>query len=593
MTLITQNRSNIFKLILALIIFSVAILPNNIDVFAATFSDTTQAEFNLGTYSNTTYNTTFNEIELTPAGRIAGIGTYTSNIKNAGLISTFSNFSWIPVEPYGKELPANLGTESYELSSANMTGNYGLWRLNETAVTPANFADSSGSGNNLTCGTVCPSSFPNSLFNSARQNTATNQAYLIPDAASARNRAIITLSMWFRPTSLSGTRILWNESVNANSNERINLEIVGSQVRIRSRNNDAGGLTTRVTSTNTVVNNAWNHVVAVYNANTDIHRIYLNGTLTSRASTVNPFPNTPSSLPGSFGRRRTDTTTTFAGAMDEIAFWNREITNDEMVGLYQRGILNIGFQIRSCDDPACSGESFVGPDGTSLTFYRDSGASSFPPSFSTLPVINNQYFQYRGTLTTTNPGFFPVHKTVSVDYNSNAPYLAFAIRNSSDTANENACNFGTASTTSLSTCSYRLKPETNAANGYTVFVQTSGGLISGSDIISDAAAGTGGGGGTNITGSTVGTESYGIRLTPGSATAGSISINSIFNAGATNSVQLNYGGSTSFYSSNGPNLPAGTDTTNSALVTHNLNISGNTIAGDYIQQVTYTVAPNF
>lgn len=474
-----------------------------------------------------------------------------------------------------------------------MTGNYGLWRLNETAATPPNFADSSGNGNDLSCGTICPGNFSAGVFNSGRESTSTNQAYLIPVGASARNRAIISLSMWFRPTSLSGTRILWNESVAANTNERINVEINSNKVRIRTRNNDAGGLGTRVTSSNNVVNNAWNHVVAIYNANTDTHRIYLNGTLTSQNSNVNAFPNTTSSLPGSFGRRRVEFATTFLGGMDEIAFWDRELSTDEMVGLYQRGILDIGFQIRSCDDPICSGENFVGPDGTSLTFYRDSGASSYPPTFSTLPVIDNQYFQYRGTLTTSNSGFYPVHKTVSVDYNSDAPYLAFALRNSSDTANQNSCDLGNASTSSLSTCSYRLKPETNATNGYTVFVQTSGGLISGSDIIADAASGTGGGGGTNISAGTVGTESYGAKLTAGNATGGSLSINSIFNAGATNSTRFNYGSSTSFYSSNGPNLPGTTDTTNTALVTHNLNISGNTVAGDYIQQVTYTVAPNF
>lgn len=589
----TSHFVFIKKYLVVLLIFVLLIFPSDINVFAATFSDTTETDFNLGTYSNTLYNTTFNEIELTPAGRTAGIGTYTSNVKNASAISTFSNFSWIPVEPYSKELPSNLGTESYELANADMTGNYGLWRLNETAANPASFADSSGSGNNLTCGTACPAAFINGLFDGARNSTANNQAYLIPDSASAKNRAIISLNMWFRPTSISGTRILWNESVAASSNERINLEISSNRVRIRSRNNDTGGLGTRVTSSNNVVNNSWNHVVAVYNANTNIHRIYLNGVLTSGNSTVNPFPNTNPSLPSSFGRRRLDTSTIFAGSMDEIAFFNREISAGEAANLYQRGILDIGFQIRSCDDPVCSGENFVGPDGTSLSFYRDSGASSFPPTFGTLPVTDNQYFQYRGTLTTTNPGFFPVHKTVSVDYNSESVYLAFAIRNINDTANQNFCDLGTATTTSLSSCSYRLKAETNATNGYTVFVQTNTGLLSGSDFIIDATAGTGGGGGTNITAGTVGTEAYGVRLTAGSATAGTIVTNAIFNAGATNSVRYNSVGATSLYSSNGINLPGLTDTTNTALITHNLNISGNTIAGDYVQQVTYTVVPNF
>jgi hypothetical protein len=45
--------------------------------------------------------------------------------------------------------------------------------------------------------------------------------------------------------------------------------------------------------------------------------------------------------------------------------------------------------------------------------------------------------------------------------------------------------------------------------------------------------------------------------------------------------------------SNGPNSPAAIDTTNTTLVTHNLNISGGTKAGNYSQIITYTVLATF
>jgi hypothetical protein len=44
---------------------------------------------------------------------------------------------------------------------------------------------------------------------------------------------------------------------------------------------------------------------------------------------------------------------------------------------------------------------------------------------------------------------------------------------------------------------------------------------------------------------------------------------------------------------NNPNQPSITDLTNTTLITHNLNIANDSVAGDYAQTVTYTVVANF
>jgi hypothetical protein len=172
-------------------------------------------------------------------------------------------------------------------------------------------------------------------------------------------------------------------------------------------------------------------------------------------------------------------------------------------------------------------------------------------------------------------------------------FLSFSIRNSADTANVNTCDMGTASTTAVSSCSYRLKVSTNAVNGYTISMKASGVLTNGSYAVNSAAAGSGGTGGTDVSNATAGTENYGVFIAKGSATGGTTALTSIFNAGATNQVKYDYTSVSSLLTSSGSNSPGATDTTNTPLVSHFFNISGGTPPGNYTQSITYTVAPSF
>ena len=160
--------------------------------------------------------------------------------------------------------------------------------------------------------------------------------------------------------------------------------------------------------------------------------------------------------------------------------------------------------------------------------------------------------------------------------------------NNNYTADTNTCDLGSLTTTSVSSCSYRVKVSTNTANGYTIFMKASGNLVSSSNSIPNANPGSGGSGGTNIT---AGAQVYGAQVLAGSITGGSISVTNLFNAGATNSVLFNYAANTNILTATGGNNP--TLATQSSLITHNLGISGNTPAGYYTQSITYGVVPSF
>ena len=56
----------------------------------------------------------------------------------------------------------------------------------------------------------------------------------------------------------------------------------------------------------------------------------------------------------------------------------------------------MSIQVRSCDDSACSGESFRGPDGTTYTDYEGRGdLGNGRPLYTITNTSTNQYFQYR------------------------------------------------------------------------------------------------------------------------------------------------------------------------------------------------------
>jgi hypothetical protein len=172
--------------------------------------------------------------------------------------------------------------------------------------------------------------------------------------------------------------------------------------------------------------------------------------------------------------------------------------------------------------------------------------------------------------------------------------LAFAIRNSNDLANTNSCDFGNVSTTSTASCLYRLKITSDAANGYNVFVTTSGNLKNGSKSIANATIGAGGSGGTLISTATLGSEAYGVLLNPGTLTAsGAIIKTTAYNAGLVNAVNFVTTASQNIISSTGRNSPLPTDTANTILVNHLLNIAADTSAGEYTQNVTYTIIANY
>lgn len=146
-----------------------------------------------------------------------------------------------------------------------------------------------------------------------------------------------------------------------------------------------------VTST-VALSTGWNHVAGVVDG-TSV-KLYVNGSLNSSVTTaVTGVSNSGNLIIGN----------KFDGALDELAIFNRVLTVTEIADLYKRAALRLRFQVRSCDDAVCAGETFIGPDGTATDYYEelDSNATT-TPSYGLTNLATNRYFQYKAFFTTAS-----------------------------------------------------------------------------------------------------------------------------------------------------------------------------------------------
>jgi hypothetical protein len=606
----TSKYTNIGRIgisvLLAISLFSF----RSISVLALTFVDNSQVLFSAGNFgTGTAWNATTSGVELNTTGKTAGNAVYTSNIKDTANNSQFNSIAYTPTYPTNKELPNNNVSETvYGLENMNMTGNFALFHFNETTGVTANNSSSSGSTINATCNTtICPTFTTTSKFGNAfnAQSTApiTNGGFKLPLTATLQNQTQVSFTTWIRASNVTGTKVIYEEPRPGSATiDRISLKLVNNRVQFTFRT-DAGVSVTLIYPATTLLANTWYHIVAVYDSVTDSHQMYINGVQNTAAVAVGSIPNTPPTNPPTIGAQASNSQI-FIGQIDELGIFTRVLTSAEATALFRRGATRLLHQVRSCDDSLCSGEIFVGPNGTAATYYQDvvTGNNTLP-NLPLTNISNNQYIQYQSRFETDDTNATAANRltaslrSLTLDYTLSPISLTFAIRRNDDLADENSCNMGTVTTTTTGSCSYRLKVSTTSNSGYFVYIQLSGNLNAGTETIANATVGTGGSGGNDISSATAGTERYGCLISPGVITSGSSLIRppAFFGGNSgNNAVLCNYTTPTLILTANGTNNPlASGDTTNTSLMVHQLNISGQTPAGEYTQTATYTVVPRF
>ena len=102
--------------------------------YDADFNITNQANFDLGTYDQTFFNTSTGAVEID----LSFVnGTYLSEILSPGALAQWNNISWYNGHPYGEPLPCADKNESVtKKGGIDMTGNSHLFPMDETGEAP-------------------------------------------------------------------------------------------------------------------------------------------------------------------------------------------------------------------------------------------------------------------------------------------------------------------------------------------------------------------------------------------------------------------------------------------------------------------------
>jgi hypothetical protein len=370
------------------------------------------------------------------------VGYFDSPIIDLGATADWTYVEFESTLPFYKELPGSSGSEistQYPSVFGNLMGNLlGLWHFNGSITTLVDnevINDSSLNGNN---GQAKDVDVTNTMartdgpFSQSVQFDGSNDYIEIPDSATNKDFTSsekISTSFWLKRTTL-GTWQTVLAKVGASSMRR-NYELAFSDVTYCVSEdalafvyrNSANSSWVAYCTTSTFKDvRSWHHYALTYTfGDAGSIRIYVDGELIPGSWVSGTGSEDPiSTLNGSLLIGSNSVPNEYlAGAIDELALWNRSLGVAEVVELYRRGANRIKFQVRSCDDSACSGESWLGPDGTNNTYFSElqnnstidgsgnpTGSVLRPPlrvafsDFNTagLTVQNNRYFQYRVTL---------------------------------------------------------------------------------------------------------------------------------------------------------------------------------------------------
>ena len=362
-----------------------------------------QSEFNNGTYSDTQWDNANNWVELDSTGLTNGTGQYTSEIFDAGSSATWDNFSWKSNYPTFKELPDNEGVESvYTDGNIDMTDNELLMHLNESS---GNVADTSGNGFSGVVGSTTTYG-ASGRFNTALDFSGGSSGEVVIDDSShpLDYTDVVSYGVWFRADSFRNWAGLLSRM--SSWGHGYNLQ-VGTTQRI------ACGSGVYTNSNSMPVTGQWYHAVCVYDG-TEM-KLYVNGELQTDVDTHTLAQSASNKI--NIGEFYTNgSSLDFDGQIDEAFITHKALSDSEVKDMYRRGANRLKFQVRSCNDNACSGETFIGPDGTSSTYYTEESNKTLGfPNMTLTNVIDNRYFQYRGDFDTDNNTISPELTCVTVD----------------------------------------------------------------------------------------------------------------------------------------------------------------------------------
>jgi hypothetical protein len=384
-------------------------------------------------------------------------GTFVSRIIDTTTPQEWSSLAWKTPYPIGKSMPdmvsasipTELSADYASLTTEDLADELkALFHFDGTpgatiaAATVLTNSVSTAHGTISGAGTA----YSSGKLNSGIYMNGTPQ--LVFDH-SATGLTETSMSIWIKPATVAAQDIFtWCLNTSSGS-PFVRLSKSASNTLVLKN-----GTTTIVTDPTVLSTTSWTHIgVTIETSGADkIWKLYVNGILAGTSSAA--ANNTNQSTANKIYLARNSGSPAFSGNIDEFAVWNRKLVANEMQQLYQRGISNIKFQMRSCALADCSGSAWIGPDGTDLSYFSElynsnaPGATPYTGQFlATAPLhnfanytapSNARYFQYKVFLESfsSNPIHWPEVKSVSIGpnhYPSSSPWISGNLGQSSVT----------------------------------------------------------------------------------------------------------------------------------------------------------------
>lgn len=206
-------------------------------------------------------------------------------------------------------------------------GKYNTWNSNYITVwhmkddTGATSYSSNSASNDATFTSTLPNNVTGPMPGTAQNFNGSSDRLTVPATTSVKGLAQYTISAWMRTTSVAGTHTLYEEQQGSAATSRLKFGLETNNFTLRIRDVDGSAIRTAIQPAVAIATATWYHVVAIYDATADVHRMIINGTSYSNALTVASISNTNPTGTSNIGARPTGAEW-WSGDADELRISN-------------------------------------------------------------------------------------------------------------------------------------------------------------------------------------------------------------------------------------------------------------------------------
>ena len=184
----------------------------------------------------------------------------------------------------------------------------------------------------------------------------------ISATATLSGKAIVSLSVWIKPNSISGSNErIFDENTSTAGYTRFGLERDTDTIQLKWRDasNDPSGSPGTLTTGSVLTAGVWVHILAIYDSSSNEQKIYIDGSL-SISSSVSVSALGTSATHGINIGRNPNSLDHFNGNIDEVAIFNTALSEPTIEAIYNT----------TNDNPGKVADLSETPEGVPVAWYR-------------------------------------------------------------------------------------------------------------------------------------------------------------------------------------------------------------------------------